>query len=593
MLLHIKELLFGDNPSIFFRVFSLYSRQYAPVASSIGQSMGEIMLNRMKVGTRLLAAFFCVALMGAIVAGIGIFNMGKIDTMAGQMYNHELLGLSYIKEANIALIKVGRARSNFLLATTNEERAGRQADIAKYLEENKSNLAKAQPLFVTPAAKELFARFAIVEAEYVSTLQQSLVLAAAEPLAQRSAQLTALLNKTRQHADELDGVLDKLSLQKEARAKAAAEQASGVYQASRSFMIALVLGSVAAGLALGALITRGLTRQLGGEPAYAVKIAGAIAEGDLTIDIRTASHDSDSLLFAMKTMRDKLVGIVSQVRSGTDTINTASGEIAQGNLDLSSRTEEQASSLEETASSMEQLTSAVRQNADNARQANALAGAASDVAGKGGAVVGQVVQTMESINASSRKIVDIISVIDSIAFQTNILALNAAVEAARAGEEGRGFAVVASEVRNLAQRSASAAKEIKTLIGDSVEQVEIGSKLVHDAGKTMDEVVASVRQVADIMQEITAASAEQSAGIEQVNQAVLQMDQVTQQNAALVEEAAAAAESLQDQAQTLTELVGVFRLHAQAQQMAVPASSNVTPLRRPAPPARQGVRRLA
>ncbi|PHV35406.1 methyl-accepting chemotaxis protein [Janthinobacterium sp. BJB312] len=551
------------------------------------------MLNQMKVGTRLLAAFFCVALMGAVVAGIGIFNMGKIDTMAGQMYNHELLGLSYIKEANIALIKVGRARSNFLLATTSEERAGRQADIAKYLEQNKSNLAKAQPLFVTPAAKELFARFATVEAEYVSTLQQSLALAAAEPLAQRSAQLTALLAKTRQHADELDGVLDKLSLQKEARAKAAAEQASGVYQASRSFMIALVLGSVAAGLALGALITRGLTRQLGGEPAYAVRIAGAIAEGDLTVDIRTASHDSASLLFAMKTMRDKLVGIVSQVRSGTDTINTASGEIAQGNLDLSSRTEEQASSLEETASSMEQLTSAVRQNADNARQANALAGAASDVAGKGGAVVGQVVQTMESINASSRKIVDIISVIDSIAFQTNILALNAAVEAARAGEEGRGFAVVASEVRNLAQRSASAAKEIKTLIGDSVEQVEIGSRLVHDAGKTMDEVVASVRQVADIMQEITAASAEQSAGIEQVNQAVLQMDQVTQQNAALVEEAAAAAESLQDQAQTLTELVGVFRLHAQAQQMAVPAASNVTPLRRAAPAARQDVRRLA
>ena len=551
------------------------------------------MLSKMKVGTRLLAAFFCVALMGAIVAGIGIFNMGKIDTMAGQMYNHELLGLSYIKEANIALIKVGRARSNFLLATTAEERATRQADIGKFLELNKSYLAKAQPLFVTPAAKELFARFAAVEAEYVATMQQALALAAAEPLAQRSAQLVELLNKTRQRADELDGMLDKLSLQKEERAKAASEQASGVYQASRSFMIALVLGSMAAGLALGALITRGLTRQLGGEPAYAVRIAGAIAEGDLTIDIRTASHDNASLLFAMKAMRDKLVGIVSQVRSGTDTINTASSEIAQGNLDLSSRTEEQASSLEETASSMEQLTSAVRQNADNARQANALAGAASDVAGKGGAVVGQVVQTMESINASSRKIVDIISVIDGIAFQTNILALNAAVEAARAGEDGRGFAVVASEVRSLAQRSASAAKEIKTLIGNSVEQVEIGSRLVHDAGRTMDEVVTSVRQVADIMQEITAASAEQSAGIEQVNQAVLQMDQVTQQNAALVEEAAAAAESLQDQAQTLTELVGVFRLHAQAERIAVPAASNVTPLRRPAPAARPGVRRLA
>ncbi|MGK5079185.1 methyl-accepting chemotaxis protein [Janthinobacterium sp. HLX7-2] len=551
------------------------------------------MLNQMKVGTRLLAAFFCVALMGAIVAGIGIFNMGKIDTMAGQMYNNELLGLSYIKEANIALIKVGRARSNFLLATTDEERSRRLADIAKFLEANKSQLAKARPLFVTAAAKELFDRFAAVDVEYVTTMQQALTLAATEPLAQRSPQLTELLSKTRLHADELDGVLEKLSLQKEERAKDAAAQASSVYQASRIFMLALVLGSVAAGLGLGVLITRGLTRQLGGEPAYAVRIAGAIAEGDLSVDIRTASHDSASLLFAMKTMRDKLVGIVSQVRSGTDTINTASGEIAQGNLDLSSRTEEQASSLEETASSMEELTSAVRQNADNARQANVLAGAASDVAGKGGAVVGQVVQTMESINAASRKIVDIISVIDGIAFQTNILALNAAVEAARAGEEGRGFAVVAAEVRNLAQRSASAAKEIKTLIGDSVEQVEIGSRLVHDAGKTMDEVVVSVRQVADIMQEITAASAEQSAGIEQVNQAVLQMDQVTQQNAALVEEAAAAAESLQEQAQVLTELVGVFRLHAQAENIAVRPASNVTPLRRPAAVARQGVRRLA
>ncbi|MBB5609159.1 MULTISPECIES: methyl-accepting chemotaxis protein [unclassified Janthinobacterium] len=550
------------------------------------------MLNRMKVGTRLIAAFFGVALLGAIVAGIGIFNMGKIDTMAGEMYHNELLGLSYIKEANIALTKVGRARSNFLLATTPEERSTRQADIAKYLDINKTNLAKAQPLFVTPAAKELFARFATVDAEYRSTMQEALALATSEPLSQHSAELDALLNKTRAHADELDTVLDTLSQQKEERAKVAADQANSVYEGSRSFMIALVLGSLAAGLALGALITRSLTRQLGGEPDYAVKIAGAIAEGDLTVEIRTGRHDNSSLLYAMKGMRDKLVGIVSQVRAGTETINTASGEIAQGNLDLSSRTEEQASSLEETASSMEELTSTVRQNADNARQANVLAGAASEVAGKGGAVVGQVVQTMESINTSSRKIVDIISVIDGIAFQTNILALNAAVEAARAGEQGRGFAVVATEVRNLAHRSAAAAKEIKTLIGDSVEQVEIGARLVQDAGLTMDEVVSSVRRVADIMQEITAASTEQSAGIEQVNQAVVQMDQVTQQNAALVEEAAAAAESLQEQAHALSDLVGVFRLHAQ-ESPAAAAASNVTPLRRPAPAARQTVRRLA
>ena len=550
------------------------------------------MLNQMKVGTRLLAAFFCVALLGAIVAGIGIYNMGKIDTMAGQMYHNELLGLSHIKEANIALIKVGRARSNFLLATTAEERATRQADIAKFLAANKASLAKAQPLFVTPAAKELFARFAVVEVEYASSMSQVLALAAAEPLAQRSPELVALLNKTREHANELDSVLDKLSQQKEVRAKEAAEQASSVYQTSRSFMLALVLGSVAAGLSLGALITRGLTRQLGGEPGYAADIAGAIAEGDLTVEIATRNGDSASLLFAMKTMRDKLVGIVSQVRAGTDTITTASSEIAQGNLDLSSRTEEQASSLEETASSMEELTSTVRQNADNARQANTLAGAASDVASKGGAVVGQVVQTMESINASSRKIVDIISVIDGIAFQTNILALNAAVEAARAGEEGRGFAVVAAEVRNLAQRSASAAKEIKALIGDSVEQVEIGSKLVRDAGLTMDEVVGSVRRVADIMQEITAASSEQSAGIEQVNMAIVQMDQVTQQNAALVEQAAAAAESMQDQATALNEVVSVFRLSGTHAAQTAPAS-NVTTLRRPAGAAPRPVRRIA
>src|SRR5512147_2697308 len=267
-------------------------------------------------------------------------------------------------------------------------------------------------------------------------------------------------------------------------------------------------------------------------------------------------------------MNDSLVRVVSQVRSGTDTVATASSQIAAGNLDLSSRTEEQASSLEETASSMEELTSTVRQNAENAKQANQLAISASDVAGKGGAVVSQVVTTMDAINEASRKIVDIISVIDGIAFQTNILALNAAVEAARAGEQGRGFAVVAGEVRNLAQRSAAAAKEIKTLIGDSVEKVEGGSKLVAQAGQTMEEIVTSIRRVTDIMSEITAASVEQSQGIEQVNTAITQMDEVTQQNAALVEEAAAAAEALEEQAQNLSAAVNVFKVAAASARLA-------------------------
>ncbi|MDO9219681.1 MAG: methyl-accepting chemotaxis protein, partial [Thiobacillus sp.] len=266
------------------------------------------------------------------------------------------------------------------------------------------------------------------------------------------------------------------------------------------------------------------------------------------------------LMQAMQAMNSSLANIVSQVRTGTETISVASRQIASGNADLSSRTEQQASSLEETASSMEELTSTVKQNAENARQANQLVQSTAEVAVKGGQVVGQVVTTMASIKDSSRKIADIIGVIDSIAFQTNILALNAAVEAARAGEQGRGFAVVASEVRNLAQRSAGAAKEIKSLIEDSVSQVDVGGKLVDEAGKTMGEIVTSVKRVTDIMGEIAAASQEQSAGIEQVNQAITQMDDVTQQNAALVEQAAAAAESLQEQADSLAQAVSVFKL---------------------------------
>ena len=320
-----------------------------------------------------------------------------------------------------------------------------------------------------------------------------------------------------------------------------------------------------------------------------VRMLGSLARGDLTDQITNEYAGTfGQLKDDANATSEQLKEIISQIKDATDTINTASKEIAAGNNDLSQRTEEQASSLEETASSMEELTSTVKQNAENAKQANQLAIGASDIASKGGSVVNQVVTTMSSINESSRKIVDIISVIDGIAFQTNILALNAAVEAARAGEQGRGFAVVAGEVRNLAQRSAAAAKEIKTLIGDSVDKVEGGSKLVAQAGQTMEEIVSSIKRVTDIMSEITAASVEQSAGIEQVNLAITQMDEVTQQNAALVEEAAAAAESLEEQAQNLAVSVATFKVDnkpvstAVARREPTPAAHHAAPPRKTA-----------
>ena len=326
------------------------------------------------------------------------------------------------------------------------------------------------------------------------------------------------------------------------------------------FMIvvtAITLGILLACI-LGYVLLRGIVTPL----HEAIAIANAVAAGDLSTKIQSQStiNGFGRLINALKEMNDSLVKLVGEVRSDANQIAMAATEIASGNSDLSQRTEEQASSLEETASSMEELTSTVKQNADNARQANQLATGASEVAMRGGIVVGQVVQTMSAINESSKKIVDIISVIDSIAFQTNILALNAAVEAARAGEQGRGFAVVATEVRTLAQRSAAAAKEIKELISDSVAKVEDGTRLVDEAGATMEEIVMAVKRVTDIMSEISAASQEQSSGIEQVNQAVIQMDEVTQQNAALVEEAAAAAESMQEQAHALTHAVSTFKL---------------------------------
>jgi methyl-accepting chemotaxis protein len=338
-------------------------------------------------------------------------------------------------------------------------------------------------------------------------------------------------------------------------------RASGAF--SKTILVIFTILAFALGISLGIslFMSRKIIHQIGGELDYAADVVRQVSSGDLTVTVETQAKDQSSLLFDLKGMSSNLVSIVTDVRKTTDMITSSSKEIASGNNDLSQRTAEQAANLEETASSMEELASTVRQNAENAKQANQLATSASDIAVKGGQAVNEVVQTMSAISNSSKKIVEIISVIEGIAFQTNILALNAAVEAARAGEQGRGFAVVATEVRNLAQRSAAAAKEISSLINASVTNVDIGSMQVDKAGATMDEIVTAVKRVTDIMSEIAAASNEQSMGIEQVNEAITQMDDVTQQNAALVEEAAASAEAMQEQARNLMEAVSRFKLN--------------------------------
>jgi len=518
------------------------------------------MFGNMKVGTRLMAGFMFIALTGALVAGIGIFNMGRMNDQAEHAFKNDLLGLSNSKEANINLVYVARAVRSLLLTRTPEENKKVGAAIESARRDMHAHLATARPLYLSAAGQALFAEVDRSLAEYETALAQLLGMASDDTPEGRAAAIEFTFAALTPKGEQLDTRLSELGMQKEKLAAATAAQARQRYANSRLLMLTLVLGSLGFGVGLGIWITRGLTRQLGGEPDYAVKVAGAIAAGELSTVIATRNGDHSSLLYAMESMRASLVRIVGQVRTGTDTIATASGQIASGNLDLSARTEQQASSLEETASAMEELTSTVKQNADNANQANMLAVAASEVAVKGGAVVSDVVGTMASINESSRKIVDIIAVIDGIAFQTNILALNAAVEAARAGEQGRGFAVVAAEVRNLAQRSAAAAKEIKLLINDSVQKVEAGGKLVDQAGVTMEEIVQSITRVTDIMSEIASASSEQTIGIEQVNSSIIQMDEVTQQNAALVEEAAAAASSMQEQSAHLAQVVSIFKL---------------------------------
>ena len=510
-------------------------------------------LGNFKIGTRLGLAFGILLLLLTAMAWSGWISMARMKAHIDVIINENNAKLDAANDMRQGLNVVARAARNYTLYTNKEV----QKKTLKTLKDGVADIDEAAPrlerLLRTEKGRQVFADIKQRRIQVIPLIDNVVALADVGNF----VEARDVLQKTVQAPQEqwFDDLAAMIVLM-EAQNRQAVEEMNQDYRYAERFTIGVVLLA----LLCGSLLSWFITRSIVGPMLRAVKIAQTVASGDLSSRIIIDSQDeTGQLLEALKHMNDSLKSIVGEVRCGTETIATASRQIAAGNLDLSSRTEQQASSLEETASSMEQLTSTVKQNSDNARQANQLAQSASDVAHKGGAVVAQVVDTMASINASSKKIVDIIGVIDGIAFQTNILALNAAVEAARAGEQGRGFAVVASEVRNLAQRSAAAAKEINALIGDSVEKVDAGARLVDQAGNTMQEIVDSVRRVTDVISEITAASTEQSAGIEQINEAINQMDQVTQQNAALVEEAAAAAASLQDQAGNLAQVVSVFQ----------------------------------
>ena len=515
-----------------------------------------MVLSNLKIGTRLYLAFGAVIALLAILITMAQSNFASLsEANRWNVHTYEVLGeASGLLEG---LVDIETGERGFALTgkdTSLEPLLYGKRIFAEHLQKIRALTSD------NPAQQTRLATLEATQQHWLATAVEPVIALRRAALADGNMEAVVAAEqagKGKADMDAMRALLGEIGQAERGLLVQRGEEAAALK--TRTSVVLLGGGAIAALLAcvLAFLLNRNITTPL----REAVTLAQRVAKGDLSSHIVVRSKDeTGELIAALRDMNAALVTIVGDVRGGTDTIATASAQIAAGNMDLSSRTEQQASSLEETASSMEELTAAVKQNADNAQAARTLAASASTVAVQGGAVVADVVQTMGSINASSRKIADIIGVIDGIAFQTNILALNAAVEAARAGEQGRGFAVVATEVRNLAQRSASAAKEIKGLIDDSVDKVDAGNKLVEQAGATMQQVVDSVQRLSGIIGEITDASEEQRVGIEQVNEAITQMDQVTQQNAALVEEAAAAANAMQEQAQQLSQSVQVFRL---------------------------------
>ena len=513
-------------------------------------------IKNLKIGQRLALGFGAVLAILVAVLVAGLYNMSATNDLVKEIVEGNNVRLDSATDMRDAQRRISIATRDLLLVTDESSFAALDKNILAASTDYDRAAATLDKMAVLEETRTGLQRVAAARASAMSLINQVLEYGRAND---NETGLTFLREKALPAVSAWQAAIGDIIAMQAARNKADQEGGEQQYRAARLMLIVIGVAALLVAAVIGWIISRSITRPM----ARAVQIARTVASGDLTSRIDVDSTDeTGQLLAALKEMNASLQQIVGQVRDGTDTITTASREIASGNLDLSARTEQQASSLEETASSMEELTTTVRQNAENARQANQLALSASDVATRGGAVVADVVKTMGAITESAGKISDIIGVIDGIAFQTNILALNAAVEAARAGEQGRGFAVVASEVRNLAQRSASAAKEIKMLIDTSVSNVDAGSRLVGAAGSTMEEILVSVQRVTDIMGDITMASREQENGIEQINQAVSEMDTVTQQNAALVEEAAAAAQSLQEQSERLAQVVSVFRVDA-------------------------------